>query len=129
MGQENHKAYLGPLLRIPQEAVVQVAARSGFYLTGEGSTASTLHMVGGLHCWLAVPCHMGLSNMTAHYIQNQQGTSQSLCSLTTELTSITFTAFSWSEPAARQPAFQGVKSRRQSSLEATLGPACHRQDK
>ena len=30
--------------------------------TGEGPTARTPHMVGGLCCLLAVTCHMGLSN-------------------------------------------------------------------
>lgn len=128
-------AYLGPVLRVPQEAAIQVVS-PGWVLskgsTREGPTVRTPHVVGGLRCLLAVPCHVGLSNMTAHCIKASKGVSwqhgnHRLCSLTTEVTpSLSQSSVGQNLPRG-QPALQGVGSRRRGYMGATLGPACHRQ--
>ena len=129
-------AYLGPVLRVPQEAAIQMSVQAGFYPkapTREGPTVRTPHVVSGLRCLLAVPCHVGLSNMTAHCIKASKGVSwqdgdHRLRSLTTEVTPSPSQRSVGQNLPRGQPALQGVGSRRQGYMGATLGPVCHRQD-
>ena len=90
--------------------------------TGEGPTARTPHMVGGLHCLLAVTCHMGLSNMWTNLTTSKpamKSAEVSLCSLPTDVTSSTSTAFC-RQKLPGQPVLKGVGSRSGGSLGACL---------